>query len=1200
MSKDKIIETRKVISKKDHSSNIENEDDSENTILFKRLLKLYLENKNNFDKNSIPEFEVRFGTKKIKSISKIDFNNVIKMLMFKNFKLNSENYSLKIILDNEDSELRTEIFGLPNVELYCKHNNIDNIENMQNIQNVNFVEKKYYQKDNNFYYPIDFDDYNFRISFQVENYYNYNTKKVQDVLNKWNSIKKIFRYVKRYEFRHPDLPLNIHLSIVKMSKMYNNKLVPHFNIKDSDVFNSPENYEIEIEVINPSVGYNSKFETGYYLFKILKKTIQIILMGLQESNYPISLLEQNNVLNNYLLITKGQSFEKYDQNKKINVKDFIGPSSIALQLINMIPEININDTNKSIPNIRNNYCVTDKADGLRKLLFIDNIGKIYLISMSMSIQFTGTITENKEIFNTIIDGEHILNDKNGKFINLYACFDIYYINSKNVTGLAFINNKKEEIEISKISKKQKEEISNYRLNILNSVIKEISLKPFLKNTTLKFEIIIKKFYSTNIFKASQNILNSIKNGLYQYDTDGLIYTPMNTGVSSSTTGISAPNYKVTWNECFKWKPPEFNTIDFLVKFKKNEYGQIQIKNIYNEGINMTSSNNLDQYITLILQVGFDEKNHGYINPLNDIINDNIKTKKNNENYKTEYKPMQFYPTNPSDENAGICNLLGKTDKSGILKVYTLENEEIEDNTIVEFKYDNSKSSMWKWIPLRVRNDKTSELKSGIKNFGNAYHVANATWHSIHNPVKEEFITSGQGFEIDNNDDDVYYNKINNKTETRALRDFHNLYIKNLILKKTIKSGNTLIDYACGKGGDLPKWINSNLNFVLGIDLSKDNIENRLDGACARYLNYCQKYTSVPSALFLNGNSSVNIKNGDAFNNEKSKNIVKALFGEGTKNEVNLGKGVYKNYGIASNGFNISSIQFAIHYMFENEQILNEFLKNVSQCTAINGYFIGSCFDGKKIFKMMESYKINEFRSLFKDDKKIWQIYKKYSNVEYNDDESCLGYAIDIYQESINKNIREYLVNFDYLTRILENYGFVKLTKEEVKELDLPDSICGFEEMYNFMLYNLERNKSLINSIGSSLNMSDQEKEISFLNNYFIYKKVRNIDNIPSLVESKQDLDKIQNENLEKEKELINKDYESLLNKENEDKIKQAVDSELNKSEKIKLTIDEKISLAEKKKKQKEEEKAKLKEEKAKLKEEKAKLKEEKKLNKSKK
>ena len=31
---------------------------------------------------------------------------------------------IKIILDNEDSKIRTEIFGLPNIQYYCKNNNI--------------------------------------------------------------------------------------------------------------------------------------------------------------------------------------------------------------------------------------------------------------------------------------------------------------------------------------------------------------------------------------------------------------------------------------------------------------------------------------------------------------------------------------------------------------------------------------------------------------------------------------------------------------------------------------------------------------------------------------------------------------------------------------------------------------------------------------------------------------------------------------------------------------------------------------------------------------------------------------------------------------------------------------------------------------------------------------------------------------------
>ena len=104
--------------------------------------------------------------------------------------------------------------------------------------------------------------------------------------------------------------------------------------------------------------------------------------------------------------------------------------------------------------------------------------------------------------------------------------------------------------------------------------------------------------------------------------------------------------------------------------------------------------------------------------------------------------------------------------------------------------------------------------------------------------------------------------------------------------------------------------------MFGIDLSPDNIENRLKGACARYLNYRKDFKVMPYCLFAIGNSSENIKNGQAFDNEKTKLITKAIFGEGPKDKDKLGLGVYRQYGKANEGFNISSCQFALHYFFQ--------------------------------------------------------------------------------------------------------------------------------------------------------------------------------------------------------------------------------------------------------------------------------------------
>ena len=70
-------------------------------------------------------------------------------------------------------------------------------------------------------------------------------------------------------------------------------------------------------------------------------------------------------------------------------------------------------------------------------------------------------------------------------------------------------------------------------------------------------------------------------------------------------------------------------------------------------------------------------------------------------------------------------------------------------------------------------------------------------------------------------------------------------------------GNTLIDYAVGKAGDMSKWISAQLSFVYGLDLFRDNISNKIDGACARYLTAKKKYDIIPDALFVQGNTAKN-------------------------------------------------------------------------------------------------------------------------------------------------------------------------------------------------------------------------------------------------------------------------------------------------------------------------------------------------------
>jgi SAM-dependent methyltransferase len=429
-------------------------------------------------------------------------------------------------------------------------------------------------------------------------------------------------------------------------------------------------------------------------------------------------------------------------------------------------------------------------------------------------------------------------------------------------------------------------------------------------------------------------------------------------------------------------------------------------------------------------------------------------------------------------------------------MYTENNEIIEDNMIVEFSYDFSREEQWRWVPLRVRYDKTAQLRGGEQNFGNAFHVANSNWHSIHNPITRMMMMSGENIPEELGDDDVYYNKVAGATKTRALRDFHNLYIKTSLIKTVAKPGNTLIDLAVGKGGDWPKWIDAKLKFIFGVDISRDNIQNRLDGACARYLTYRKKYRVMPSALFVNGNSSVNIKKTTGIMIDKDKQITRAVFGQGPKDEKVLGHGVYKHYGIAADGFDVCSIQFAIHYMFENQETLQNFLQNVSEVTKEGGYFIGTSYDGELLFNMLKKLPENESKvnMATNEQRKIWELIKRYDRAEFNDDDSCVGYAVDVFQESINKTVREYLVNYKYLTRILENYGFVLVNGDELKKLNstLPSGTGLFSGLFNKMNDDIKANPQMRSSYGEAPFMTDGERTISFLIRYFIYKKVRKV------------------------------------------------------------------------------------------------------------
>ena len=168
------------------------------------------------------------------------------------------------------------------------------------------------------------------------------------------------------------------------------------------------------------------------------------------------------------------------------------------------------------------------------------------------------------------------------------------------------------------------------------------------------------------------------------------------------------------------------------------------------------------------------------------------------------------------------------------------------------------------------------------------------------------------------------------------------------------------------------------------------------------------------------------------------------------------------------------------------------MRNLSECTKLNGYFIGTAYDGKEIFKLLKNTPPGESIKFIDDDKKICEIVKGYKSETFEDDSSCIGYRIDVCQESINQLLPEFLINFDYLNRIMEDYGFKLVDRDEAQNLGLPQGSGLFSELFMTMLEEIKRNKYKENDLGNATKMTEFEKKISFLNRYFVYKKVRHV------------------------------------------------------------------------------------------------------------
>ena len=949
--------------------------------------------------------------------------------------------TMDIMVRMNNSTYRVSVIGKDNIANVFKSNNLPNTD-VQMMKKTPIHGVKSFMMD----------DLLFKVDLKDEQ--NVDEKIQMEIALKFPGLDKGFRFKKRYSYTDTKEGLRYDFSIVRTSRFNGTEFIAHKTMSGSQVLNSKEHFEIEIEVVR-----DERKRTKQSIVKGIVSAMMDMYLRVADEKHFVSSSDKMSVLKSYIHLCYGKEGNINDVIKTISVRPkeyFVGPQPVTLERKNLL------EPGLGIVSIKQNYTVTEKADGERYLMYVNHDGKCYLINNRLTIKFTG-IKLNRTV-NSLFDGEFITTDKFGKKTQMFGIFDVYYYNSNDVRGYPLVNDGKSGYD--KIDNSDKS-----RYNIMKQFANQHA-STFENNGMILFA---KEFKFGDILDASNEILQKANGGGYAYKIDGLIYTPKYFVVGGQFLKDTVSSGR-TWDMVFKWKPSHDNTIDFLVKYEKDTTGN-----------NYILPKNDKLYKSVGLFVGYNPSIHERLTAKKFLTNDTKQVK--------SYVPKEFIPDDVVDSSISKAYLvLDESAHKGVpaIKITPrcINGDAIEDNSIVEFAYNPEQGHTYPehWVPLRVRHDKTEMLRNfGLSGTANDYKTAVNVWTTIQNPVDEDMITGQRGVSVDDIvDEDIYFSSTLDRYKYASLimKNFHNEYIKKRELIMKMPKGSSLFDIACGKAGDLKKWIDAGFTKVMGIDVFRDNIENRKNGAYARTLEAMQKFkidAKKHSFVYLTADASQRFTPNyiENISDPDDKQIARILFGAQRSNHIR-DEHLVKYNGYMKNGFDVISCQFAIHYFFENENTLDNFIYNVDTYLKKGGYLIGTCLDGYRVKDKLQGIKKGQEIQGQIDDRILWNIKKLYSN----DKDIKLGEQIEIYMESIGKPIKEFLVDFNLLKQKLADKGIEVLTPEDCVSFNVENSIDSFQYSFNKVLTSGE-NSMLAKDIRK---MTDVEKEYSFLNSWFIFKK----------------------------------------------------------------------------------------------------------------
>lgn len=915
--------------------------------------------------------------------------------------------------------------------------------------------------------------------------------------------RRLYRLKRRFSFPSVDELFRYDVTAVRQ--------ILHQSPSWAELSDVPERYEVECEMVGPL----GKGETADRMATSLLKSFGTLLKVLDDTDRLMTVTQRNMVLTEFLSLMFPADKNAWTSQVvagAVQPRFLPGPKPVTLESHHLIErerrsstkapvcEDGIEDMGETVSAVSGvPYTVTEKADGVHRVLFVSREGRAYTLSVDgvVKVRDSGlSCRAGGRGTASILDGEFIQGTSLAGAI--FAAYDAFFFEGVDVRRLALMLVEKD-TEKSKTKTESKANSREVHSRLEACQVVSSALASVSSSTTADAtRVIVKRFLRYDgdmhgLTSCVRQIMARRDAANFPYTIDGIILTPAAWPVGAMSATGDAKSDSVTWQAVLKWKPPDQNSIDFLVRLVPGEI-------VRRDSVS---------YRVAHLYVGYLPSKWNPVTTLALLTDAVAAPVRGGGPY------MERLFGIPGEEGVGtlhVCHLRvvdGDEDR-----VLCKNGEDIVDATIVEFAYDMTPTTLkedgsFRWVPLRPRPDKTQRyLTSGGEIAGAANDIRSAlsVWMSIQAPITEDVMCGRTERQLTTADDTsepslpaAYYLKKVRPGDggLACMRDFHN-WVKSSDLLMRLKGPTTrsLFDIGCGRAGDLHTWRKLGVSRVLGVDLFRSGIVDPENGANVRILEMKRRNgrrgDPFPRIVLLPMDASLpldamQIDGMDEQSGDRQvARVIWSLVDAGSVRDERL----RRYHGFAGAGFDVVSCQFAVHYFFRTPVTLAAFASNVARNIRRGGFFVGTCMDAHRVHA---AFGAKQCIQGLAGGKVIWRLQKLYDAFDGSDSTQNTGLRIKVYVQTIGQVLEEFLVDYRLLRSAMAQVGLVPPDAEQLGTLGLtekqaPDGTCTFESAYARM--SVVSSSTTDPHVTSALAMTEAERQFSFLNRWFVFVKAR--------------------------------------------------------------------------------------------------------------